>query len=100
MSMTTLILKLLLLFVTSDKGISTSSRHLIITRRTIIIILISNVIAKAIVTLILRGWRRWRGSNSETTYDSLSSCDTTNIGVHLTQLIVESVMASIYVRKL
>ena len=79
---------------------SKSSRHLIITRRAIIIILISTIIAETIVTLILKGWRRWRGSDSETTHDSLSSCDLTNMGVHLTQLIAESVKVRIHAHKL
>ena len=93
--MTTFILKLLPFFVMSDIRVSTSSRHLIITWRAIIII-----IAGAIITLILRGWRRWRGSDSETTHDSLSSCDMTNTSVHLTQLIAESVKVSIHAHKL
>ena len=100
MSMTTLISKLLLLFVTSDKGVSTSSRHLIITRRAITIILISIITAGAIITLILRGWQSWRGSDSETNHDNLSSCDTTDMGVHLTQFITESVKKSIHACKL
>ena len=52
MSMTTLISKLLPLFVTSDKGVNTSSRHLIITRQANIIFLISIITAGAIITLI------------------------------------------------
>ena len=99
-SMTTLISKLLPLFITSDKGVSTSSRHLIITRRASIIILISIITIGAIVTLILRSRWRWRGSHSETTHNSLLSRDTTNTGVHLTQLIAESVKASIHLHKL
>ena len=59
------------------------------------IILISILTTRAIITLILRGWWRWRGSHSETTHDNLLSCNTTNTGVHLTQLIAESVKASI-----
>ena len=38
--------------------------------------------------------------SNETTHDSLSSCNTTNTGVHLTQLITKSVKASIHVLKL
>ena len=97
MSITTLISKLLPFFVTSDKWVSISSRHLIITRRASIIILIT---ARAIITHILRCLGRRRGSHSETNHDSLSSHDVTNTGVHLTQLIVESVKAGIYVHKL
>ena len=54
MSMTTLISKKLPLFLMSDKGVSTSSRHLIIIRRASIIILISVITVGAIITLILR----------------------------------------------
>ena len=97
MSMTTLISKLLSLFITSDKGISTSSRHLIITRSAIIIILSIISIAGAI-TLILRCLGR--GSHCVTTHHSLSSRNTIDTGVHLTQLIAESVKASIHVHKL
>ena len=97
MRMTTLISKLLPLFVTSDKGVSTSSRHLIITRRAIIIILSIINIAGAI-TLILRCLGR--GSHHVTTHHSLSSRNTTDIGVHLTQLIAKSVKASIHAHKL
>ena len=100
MSITTFISKLLPLFVMRDKGVSTSNRHLIITRRASIIILINIIIAGAIDTLILRSRWRWRGSRSEITHDSLSLCDTTNTGVHLTQLITKSVKASIHANKL
>ena len=65
------------------------------TRQAIIIITV-----EAIITLILRSRRRWRVSHSETTHDSLSSRDTTNMGVHLTQLTAESVKASIHAHKL
>ena len=78
MSMATLISKLFPLFVTSDKGVSTLSRHLIITRRANIIILISVFTTGAIFTLILRCLGRRRRSHSETTHDSLSLCDMTN----------------------
>ena len=54
MSMTTLISKLLPLFVTSDKGVSKSSRHLIITGRASTIILITTIIKVTIVVLILK----------------------------------------------
>ena len=74
----------------SDKWVSTSSRHLIITRRASIIILISVITTGAIVTLILKSQWRWRGNRNETTHDSLSSCDTTNTSVHLTKLITKS----------
>ena len=80
--------------------ISISSRHLMITVGASTIILISILITGAIITLILRGWWRWRGSKNETTHDSLSSCDTTNTGVHLTQLITESVKVSIHAHNL
>ena len=84
MSMTTLISKLFPFFCHEWQRASTSSKHLIITRQASTIILISILIAGAIVTLILGHRWRWRRSDSETTHDSLSSCDTTNTGVHLT----------------
>ena len=100
MSMTTLISRLLPLFCHEWQRASTLSRHLIIIGQASTIILINIIIAEAIITLILgRKWR-WRRSNSETTHDSLSLCDTTNTGVHLTQLITESVKVSIHVHKL
>ena len=97
MSMTTLISKLLSLFVTSDKVVSTSSKHLIIIQWAIIIILGIISIVGAI-TLILRCLSR--GSHCVTTHHNLSSCDTTDMSVHLTQLITESVKASIHAHKL
>ena len=75
---------------------STSSRYLITIKWASTIILISIITTGAIVTLILRHRWRWRRSNSETTHDSLLLCDTTNTGVHLTQIITESVKASIH----
>ena len=80
--------------------VSISSRHLIITRWASTIVLISTITARAIITLSLGSQWRWRRSNSETTHDSLLSCDTTNMGVHLTQLITKSVKASIHTHKL
>ena len=90
-------LKLLSLFVTSDKGVSTSSRHLIIIRRVIIIILsIINTIGA--ITLILRCLEK--GSHCVTIHHNLSLCNMIDTGVHLTQLIAESVKASIHAHKL
>ena len=40
------------------------------------------------------------GSSINVTHDNLSSCNTTNTCVHLTQLITKSVKASIHVHKL
>ena len=97
MSMTTLISKLLPLFVTSVKGVSTLSRHLIITRRAIIIILSIISTARAII-LILRC--HGRGSHLVTTHLSLLSCNMTDTGVHLTQFIGKSVKAIIHAHKL
>ena len=74
----------------TTKGKSLKGRHLIITRRASILILI-------ITILICRNlWRRrWRGS--ESTKASLPSCYTTDTGVHLTHLIGERVKVSIHV---
>ena len=98
--MTTLISKTISPFCHEWQRVSTSSRHLIITGQASTIILIHIITARAIVTLILRSQWRWRRSNSETTHGSLSSCNTTNTGVHLTQLITECVKASIHAHKL
>ena len=71
------------------------------TLRASTIILISiNTTRAIIITLFLWNMWRWRWRSDETIYDNLSSCDTTNTGVHLTQLITESVKASIHVHKL
>ena len=93
-------IKTTLSFCHESQKVSTSSRHLIITGRASTIVLISIITARAIVTLILRSRWRWRRSNNETTYDSLSSCDTTNVGVYLIQLITDCVKVSIHAHKL
>ena len=79
---------------------SESSRHLIITGWAIIIILSIISTTEAIITLILRSRQRWRGSDCETTHHSLLSRNTTDTGVHLTQIISKSVKASIHAHKL
>ena len=75
------------------KGKSPRGRHLIITRKASILILI--------ITILI-SWslwrRRWRGS--ETAKASLSTCYTSYMGVHLTHLISERVKASIHALKL
>ena len=70
------------------KGKSLRGRHLIITGRASILILICRNLWR----------RRWRGS--ESTKASLPSCYTTDTGVHLTHLIGERVKVSIHVLKL
>ena len=100
MSMTTLISKLLSLFVTSDKGVSTSSRYLIITGRASTIILITIIVRVTIVVLIIKNLCKKRGRLDEATKASLPSSNTADTGVHLTQLITESVKVSIHVLKL
>ena len=100
MCMTTLISKLLPHFCHEWQRVSTSSRHLIITGRANILVLISITTAETIITLILWSRWRWRCISSETTYGSLSSCNMTNMGVHLTQLITECVKVSIHAHKL
>ena len=76
------------------KGKSLRGHHLIITGKASILII------TIIIILICRGlWkRRWR--SSETTKASLSSCYMTDMSVHLTQLIRESIKASIHMLKL
>ena len=73
------------------KGKSLRGRHHIIIERVNILI---------ITILIYRSlWRR-RWKRSETTKATLSSCYTTNTGVHLTHLIGKRVKASIHALKL
>ena len=84
---TTLKLKLLPLFLSPMiNGKSLRGRHLIITERASIILIITSIII-----LISRGlWRRrWRRSKTDNA--SLSACYATNSGVHLTHLICEIV---------
>ena len=81
------------------KGKSLRGRHLLIIGKASILILII-IIGTIISILVLRSlWRR-RGRRNEATKASLSSCDTTYTGVHLTQLITESVKVSIHALKL
>ena len=100
MSMTTLISKLLPFFVTSDKEVSTSSRHLIITGRASTIVLITIIVRVTIVVLIIKNLCKKRGRLDEATKASLPSSNTADTGVHLTQLITESVKVSIHMLKL
>ena len=81
------------------KGKSLRGRHLIITSKASILILII-IISTIIAILICQSLQRRRGRSGKTTEASLSSCNTTNTGVHLTQLITESVKASIHALKL
>ena len=59
------------------------------------LILLIIIITRAIVLILESLWRC-----DKATHASLSSCDTTNTGVHLTQLITKSVKASIHALKL
>ena len=77
------------------KGKSLRGRHLIITGRASILIIIT-----IITILICRSLRRRTRTSGETTEVSLSSCYTIDTGVHLIQLISESVKASIHAMKL
>ena len=79
------------------KGESPRGRHLIITRKASILIITIITILTILICQSL--WRR-RGRSGETTKASLSSYYTTDTGVHLTQLIRESVKASIHALKL
>ena len=83
----------------NDKGKSLRGRHFLITGKATILILII-IINTIIAVLICRSiWRR-RGRSGETTEVSLSSSNTIDTVVHLTQLITKSVKASIHVLKL
>ena len=79
------------------KGKSLRGRHLIIIGRANILILI---ISTNIAILICRSLQIRRGRSGETTEVSLSSWNTIDTGVHLTQLITESIKASIHALKL
>jgi len=81
------------------KGKSLRGRHLLITGKASILILII-IIITIIAVLIYRSIQRRRGRSGETTEESLLSCNTTDMGVHLTQLITESVKASNHTLKL
>ena len=83
------------------KGKSLRSCHLLITGRASILILLIIIITSTIISiLVLKSlWRR-RGRSDEATKASLSSCNTTDTGVHLTQLITKNVTASIHALKL
>ena len=97
---TTLIIpKLLPLLSRMTKGKSLRGRHLLITRKASILILII-IISTIIAILICWSLGRRKGRSGETTEANLSSCNTTDIGVHLTQLITESVKVSIHALKL
>ena len=93
--MTTLIPKTTPYFCHEGQRASNSSSHLVVTGRASILILII-----IIIVIVLRClWRR-RGRLREATKASLSSCNTTNTGAHLTQPITECVKASIHALKL
>ena len=95
MYITTLIPKLLHFFYHEWQRVSKSSNHLIVTGWASILILIL-----IIIIVILRClWRR-RGRLYEATKASLPSSNTTDTGVHLTQLITECVKASIHALQL
>ena len=76
-------------------GKSLRGRHLLITERARILILLI-IINTIIVVLICQSL----GRSSETTEASLLSCNTTDTGVHLKQLITENVKVSIHALKL
>ena len=81
------------------KGKSLRSGHLLITGRTSILTLII-IIETIISILVLKSLGRRRKRRYKATKVSLSSCDTTDTSVHLTQLIIESFKASIHALKL
>ena len=96
--MITLIPKTTPIFGHKWQRASNSSNHLVVTGRAIILILI--IIGVTIIVLILRClWKR-KGRCHKATKASLPSCNMTDTGVHLTQLITECVKASIHALKL
>ena len=97
---TTLIIpKILLLFVTNVKRKSLRCCHFLIIGRASILIL-TIIISTIIAVLICRSLGKRRGRSGKTTEASLLLCNTTDMGVHLTQLIIESVKESIHALKL
>ena len=80
------------------KGKSLRGRHLFIIGRASILIFIIIITISSI--LIIRSLRRRRWRSNEVTKASLSSCDMIDMGGHLTQLVTESVKASINALKL
>ena len=77
------------------------SSHLHVTgRASILILIIIITIGVTINVIALKCLRRRRGRLYEATKASLSSMNTIDMGVHLTQLITKSVKASIHVLKL
>ena len=97
---TTLIIpKILLLLVTNVKRKSLKCCHLLIIGRASILIP-TIIISTIIAVLICRSLGKRRGRSSKTTKASLLLCNTTDMGVHLTQLIIESVKESIHALKL
>ena len=94
--MTTFIPKTTSHFCHEWQRASNSSSHVIITGRVSILI----IIEVTIIVLVL--WSLWRrnGRLYKATKVSLSSCNTIDTGVHLTQLITECVKASIHALKL
>ena len=99
MYMTTLISKTTSPFCHDWQKVSKSGSHLIVTERASILILII-IVGVTIIVLILRCLWRKRGRLYEATKVSPPLSNTTNIGVHLTQLIIECVKASIHALKL
>ena len=81
------------------KGKSLRGRQLISTGKASILILII-IVSTIIAILICRSLRRRRWRSGETTEASLSSCNTTDTGVHLIQLSSESIKGSIHALKL
>ena len=81
-----------------------SSRHFISTGRADISILSIIIVIGVIIVLgcliVLECLRRRRGRLHKATKASLSSSNTSDTGIHLTQLINESVKASIHALKL
>ena len=95
---TTLIIQNYSIFLSRiTKGKPLRDHHLLITERASILILILIIIISTIIAALIH---RSLGRSNETTKASLLLCNTTDTGVHLTQLITKSVKASIHMLKL
>ena len=83
-----------------QKVSKSSSRHIITGRASILIFISIITIRVTMIILVLRCLGRRRRRLYEATKASLSSSNTTDTGVHLTQLITKCVKASIHAHKL
>ena len=100
MSMTTLISKLLPFFVTSDKGHVNQVDISSLLGELASLSSSASSLSEPSPLSSSEAGRDGEEATMKTTHDSMSSCYITNPGVHLTQIIIECVKASIHAHKL